>query len=377
MTVDELVEEATRRSGVPASANDSYREGLGVLVDGWGRSRLLGEQGYVACQQSAVDHLVNRLKVDDYIARRSDLTTTEVSRPVFVMGMPRTGTTMVSYLLGADPARRSLLTWEVSDPIPPATSTTLKTDPRCLARLKLTEELLAANPDHGAHFEPGDGPTECVFVHSQDFKSLEWETMTPIQAYFDFMMDGDLTSAYAYEKRMLQALQSQAPGVWNLKAPSHALNIRALLKVFPDARLIWTHRDPFKAAASLVSISFKAQGVFCETRDLDHIVRNFPRSLGEHVARPMAVRAEGCDIYDLYYADLLRDPMGEMRKLYAWLGDDFTPDAEAGMRAWLLQNPQHKHGAHAYDLERFGMTEEHFRPSFKAYLDRYPVEREV
>jgi len=154
------------------------------------------------------------------------------------------------------------------------------------------------------------------------------------------------------------------------------VHVRALLETYPDARIVWTHRDPYTAMGSLCSLIAGSHTVFNERSDDDYIGRHYPPQMAEHLNRPREVRRErGQDIfYDLHYAALMRDPIGEMRKLYAWLGDELTPAAEAGMRAWLAQNQQHKHGKHSYNIERFGLSVPKLRPFFEDYVREYEVE---
>ncbi len=377
--VDELIEEARRATGLERFDSESFREGLQVLATDINNDTDRGEPFVERFRNDLVTALSCRLTVTDYLDKRPELLARPIERPVFVFGIPRTGTTLLSNLLAADPARRSPLTWEIDDPVPPATSDTLYTDPRALVRLEQERAMLAANPAYGKYYR-GSAiyPNECVFIHAHDFRTLMWESRGKLPGYREFVFSTDATPAYEYEKRFLQLLQSQAPGVWNLKMPSHALFIPQLLKVFPDARLIWTHRDPFTAAGSLCSlISLGHQG-FIGRIDKEWIGWNYPDQCAIHADRAMDARdAIGDDrIIDVHYADMMRDPIGTMRMLYKALGDDFTPEAEAGMQAWIDDNPQGKFGRHEYKLAEYGLSKEKLEPLFERYLARFDVERE-
>jgi Sulfotransferase family len=299
---------------------------------------------------------------------------------VFVFGIPRTGTTLLSNLLAADPARRSPLTWEVDDPVPPATTATLYNDPRALARLEQERKLLAAHPDMGKYYRNSAiYPNECMFFIQSDFKALIWEGRGKLPNYRDWLFhDADLTSTYRYHKRFLQLLQAHAPGVWNLKQPSHALWLETLLKSYPDARLVWTHRDPIAATASFCSLMRMGNGAFGAPPDMSWLAENYPWQAVEHADRIMNSREKlGHDrIIDVHYADLMRNPIPTMRKLYRALGDDFTGAAESGMSTWLADNPQGKFGKHEYALAQFGLTADQIRSRFERYLSQYQVEAE-
>jgi hypothetical protein len=378
LIADQLIEQAQKATGLTRFDSESFREGLEILVSDVNadeRPEPLVER----TREAFVKALADRLKVTDYLARRPELLQRPIERPVFVFGIPRTGTTLLSNLLAADPARRSPLTWEIDDPVPPATTATLFTDPRAVTRLEQERQLLAARPEMGRIYR-GSAiyPNECVFIMAHDFKTLMWDSRGRLPNYRDWIFATDATSAYLYHKRFLQLLQAEAPGVWNLKMPSHALYLETLLKVYPDARLIWTHRDPYTATGSLCSIIKFAHLGFRGSVDTEWLAENYPWQAAQHANRAMDARDRiGEDrIVDVHYADLTRDPLGTMRKVYKTLGDAFMPEAEAGMRAWLDDNPPDKFGKHEYKLAEFGLTPAKIAPLFERYLARYQVEPE-
>lgn len=378
LVADRLIDEARRTTGLERFDSESFREGLGILVDDFS-SVDRPEPAMARFQADVVKALSDRLKTTAYLESRPELLDRPIKRPLFAFGIPRTGTTLLSNLLAADPARRSPLTWEIDDPVPPATRDTLFTDPRAVARLEMERKMLAARPDMGKYYRSSAiYPNEDVFIMAHDFKTLMWESRGKLPAYREWIFQTDVTSAYQYHKRFLQLLQADAPGVWNLKMPSHALYIRTLLKIYPDARLVWSHRDPFMATGSFCSIIALSHNVFQGMVDKEWIGRNCTWQAAQHCNRAMDARdAIGEDrIVDVYYSDLTNDPIATMRKLYAALGDDFTAEAEAGMRAWLEVNPQNKFGKHEYDLAQYGLSLETLTPVFERYLSRYHIERE-
>ena len=316
-----------------------------------------------------------RMRVDDYIRRNPQVTKAEVKRPVFILGIPRSGTTMVSYLLDADPESRALLKWEAYNVAPPAASGALRTDPRCIAEKAKDEVIIEANPQGAAHhFEAGDGPTECVHLMAQDFKSLMFAVLSSTPTYHDWILCCDMRSAYAHRKRVLQILQSTNPGRWVLKMPSDALFIRTLFATFPDAKVIWTHRDPYATFASSMSMRAHSRPIFNKNADVGYMRERFPLQLALHLARPLEMsRDRPDDLYDLYYDDLVADPLGQMKKVYAWLGDPWTGAAKTGMQAWLEQNPQGRFGRHRYSLSQWGFTQQDLEPYFSDYLRAHPV----
>ena len=379
LVAEQLIEQARKATGLERFDSDSYREGLDVFLKDVNACEYI-ESGMQRLVSTVVGALSTRLKVTAYLEQRPELLKRPIERPVFVFGVPRTGTTLLSNLLAADPNRRSPLTWEIDDPVPPPTTATLFSDPRALARLESERQMLAARPEMGKYYRNSAiYPNECMFFIHADFKALMWEGRGVLPHYRDWLFhQADLSSTYEYHKRFLQLLQADAPGVWNLKQPSHALWIEALLKVYPDARLVWTHRDPLTATGSFCSLMSLSHKGFMGKTDDAWLGTNYPWQAVEHAKRIMDFRDKfGEDrVIDVHYADLMRKPVDTMRTLYQALGDDFTAEAESSMTQWINDNPQDKFGRHEYKLAQYGLTPDQVRGMFERYLSRYDVESE-
>ena len=379
LSVEQLMEAAAKATGLSDFGPASFREGLDILVGDVNADK---ERPAEALQRNAglyTKLLMDRLKVINAIKERPAVLDAPVERPVFVMGIPRTGPTLLNNLLAADPARRSTLKWELDDPVPPPTTATLYTDPRALAALEEERKLLAAHPEAGRIYRMSAVyPFECVSIFAHEFDTLMLESAGKLPNYRDFVFQSDWTAGYEYHKQFLQLHQADAPGVWNLKMPSHILAIETLLKVYPDARLIWTHRDPFTATGSFCSIIAMGHQSMAGRIDSEWIADNCTWQAEQHYRRGMEARARiGHDrIIDVHYADLMRDPMGSMKSLYAALGDEFTAEAQAGMQAWIDDNPQGKFGKHEYKLAQYGLDLAKLEPVFADYLAAYDIERE-
>lgn len=378
---DKLVTHASERAGFHDFGGDSWREGLRLLVDSVESTPGVNPGGRDFVYGQFADALWNRLRIVDYLNQHPEIRAQPVQRPLVILGLPRTGTSLASYLLDRDPQRRSLLTWEAEDSVPPPSPDTLRTDPRCLkkkAELKaLADGLKAANIPL-VHWDEADGPTECLFVQNQDFKAYLWEAFMPTSAYAEWLLETDMTSAYAYERSVLQLLQSRAPGTWSLKMPSHAVHIEALLATFPDVRIIWAHRDPFKATASFLRLNYLSRAVLGCAVDTADVVSNVLRQLRAHVIRPLKARERIGDdrFFDLHYAALMHDPIGVMHSLYDWAGDELTASTEHAMLDWLQRNPQDRFGAAPYSLDGTGVTRADLEPVFAEYLSAFDIELE-
>ncbi|BCP01359.1 sulfotransferase family protein [Mycobacterium intracellulare] len=383
-TTDDVFKLAAQRTGLTEIDSDSWRDGLAIMLDELNSSAAFTPFGRERVLTDATDALGRRMQVHAYIQEHPEVLDAPVERPLIVLGMPRTGTTVISYLLDQDPARRSLLHWQCVHPIPPATTEALRTDPRCLALLEEQRKILDMVTQAKVplpHWEDADGPTEDMFIHNQDFKGLSWDSFLSTSRYAEWLFhEADMTSTYEYQKRYLQVLQSTAPGNWSLKMPSHSVHIEALLKVFPDARLIWAHRDPYRATGSLCNLWKLPKGMVLhpDAIDLNAMGRNAMAQMRYHVQRPLRARDRIGDerFFHMYYHEMMRDPMDVMRRIYEWADEPLTAETEARMRNWLAGHRQDRFALNAYTLDQYGLTVGALEPIFAEYLDTFDIELE-
>jgi Sulfotransferase family len=383
-TPDDVLKIAALRTGLSDVDSDSWRDGLALIIDEVNTSPAFTPLGRERILDDAAKALGRRLQVDDYVRTHPEVLDTPVERPLFVMGMPRTGTTVISYLLDQDPSRRSLIHWQCVHPVPPAPTDALRTDPRCLALLdeqRKMVELVKQAKIPLPHWEDADGPTEDMFIHNQDFKGLSWDSFLATSRYAEWLFhETDMTSAYEYQRRYLQVLQSTAPGTWSLKMPSHSVYLDVLLEVFPDARVVWAHRDPYKATGSLANLWKLPKGMVMhpDAVDLEAMGRNAMDQMKVHVERPLRTRERIGDdrFFHMHYSDMMRDPMDVMRRLYDWAGDPLSEEVESRMQAWLSAHPQDRFGMNTYSLDQYGLTVDVLRPVFAEYLDAFDIELE-
>ena len=377
---DELIEAARQATGLERFDSESFREGLGVLLADANRVHY-PEMGVQRFRGAIIGSLATRLKTTAYLEQRPELLERPIERPVFVLRHSayrhdapqqlagcRSGAPLAAHLGN----RRSRAASHHGDAVQRSAG--------ARAAGCRSASSLPPGPRWGSTIAfSAIYPNECMFFIHSDFKALMWEGRGKLPNYRDWLFhDADLTSTYQYHKRFLQLLQADAPGIWSLKQPSHGLWIDTLLKVYPDARLVWAHRDPIAATGSFCSLMRMGHSAFGLQPDIAWLAENYPWQAVEHANRIMSARERlGHDrIIDVHYADLMRDPLQTMRALYRSLGDDFSAAAENAMRAWLADNPQGKFGKHEYALEQFGLTAEQVRSMFEPYLSRYEVEAE-
>ncbi len=351
-----------------------------IRLEGYPLFRLVAPQTVErrqSVQQELVDTLSNRLRVEDYLAKHPELLQRPIAKPMFVFGLPRTGTTLVINLLNVDPARRCLLRWESFDPVPPPKPEEMHAGPRYAKSQERSDLGLKFAPQISAiHHENADSPSECQFAMSPSFVSQYFDSVYHVPSYHRwFLHEADYLPAFRYHKRLLQLLQANVGGRWTLKNPWHPLFLGALTTVYPDARLVMTHRDPVDVVGSSCSLLKAVRPMFSDHVDNTAIADCLLETFDVMIERSDAYRAaHGADsIYDLQYADVMRDPIGEIRKIYAHFDEPLTPEAEAAMQAYMGDNPKGKLGKHSYALEDYGLSREQVRERYRDYCERYRI----
>lgn len=377
MNVESLIAAAQQQTGLSNLGDPSILDALARLVDGLNNEAKLNARGEKSVEGNLVATLVNRLKVEDYLTKHPELLQKPVEKPLFVFGLPRTGTTLVINLFSVDPARRSFLRWEAFDSVPPPKKEELHAGPRFEKAQAMIDMSLKYAPHISAiHHEDGDSPTECQFLMSPSFVAQYYDSMYEMPSYHQwFLEEADYLPAFRYHKRMLQLLQAETGGRWTLKNPWHPLFLNELTTVYPDAQLVMTHRDPVEVVGSACSLLKAVRPMFSDAVDLKAIGKNMMSTFDKMIERTIAYKEKhGWDsIYDLQYADVMRDPIGEVKKVYQHFDEPFTAEAEAAMQAFMQNNQQGKHGKHTYSLEDYGLTKEQVRAHYKDYTDRFNI----
>jgi hypothetical protein len=368
---DELLAEARDETGLADFGEDSFRDGLERLVRALRDEAGLNAAGQGALRQTIVTLLAQRLQVEHWYRCHPEIDDEVLERPLFGLGLPRTGSTALSHLLAEDPDTRSLRMWEATRPCPPP-STVAGADPRVeRGRSELRQQ--AQDSPRRAALVPSTatGPTECQLLMGLDFKSHYFQAVARIPSYSTWLLhDADLTTTYRYERRVLKLLQWGFPAMpWRLKSPTHLLFLDHLDQAFPDARFVMTHRDPAEVMVSVADLYAEIAGRFSDDTD--------PRYLGalnvEHWSVGMRRAVEFRDtrapdrFHDIDFRAMQRDPIAEVRGLYAWLGEPVTGAFEAGMRRWWRENAEQRQPNVHPDPAAFGIDVDQVRPLFARY----------
>jgi hypothetical protein len=377
----QLMEQAALETGFDDFGPDGFLPGLELYCHAASDEASLNELGELAVGAYVTENLKRRLKVINWASTHPEVREEKIEAPIIVIGLFRAGTTLLSYLLDQDANNRSLLNWEAADNVPPPTPETWRSGPRVDAGRAMVELTNQMNPDMDTvHHEEADGPTECITVMAQDWKSLMWETLANVPSFGEWLLQADHHSAYEHHKLVLQILQSQGVrGRWTLKSPHHSIALDALSETYPDATFVQLHRDPVVVAASSCSLIRTLSKGFSDVDHTAYIARHWSDVLAACVDRPDDFRERHPEhpIVDVPYEQLMTDPINALATIYKGAGLEFTPATEAKMSKYVAEHPKGKFGRHSYRLEELGLDGAATAERFSRYSRRHDVAPEA
>jgi hypothetical protein len=375
-TIDDLHASATKVVGLEDFGTDDYREGLGVLLESYARDAELTPFGNKVNRAFLRGVLIARLLSEAAWKQHPQHADVAIEQPIFVTGLPRSGTTAVHRLLNADPGHQGLEMWLTEMPQPRPPRETWASDP-------VYQRLAAAYDKHhvehpefmGVHHISADQVEECWQLLRQSAMSVSYECLAYLPTYSEWLRDRDWTPAYRRHRRNLQLIGLPDAGKrWVLKNPSHLFALDAIFEVYPDALVIQMHRDPRTIIASVCSLneqatagwSEKFRGPVVGATQLDLWARGAERFL---VDRKRHDAAQFCDVdYDAFVAD----PIGTVESIYRHFGLPLTDEARAAMAALHSESTTGAaRPAHRYTLDDFGLTSEQVDARFGAYREAH------
>ncbi|WP_052505950.1 sulfotransferase [Novosphingobium sp. P6W] len=372
-----LMERACLQTELAAFGDDSFREGLEVLVKALSAQAGLNAVGTASMEMQIVDMLSQRLQVEDWYRRHPEIDEQEIVAPLICLGLPRTGSTALACLLGEDPEVRSLRNWECMAPCPPPDAATLGNDPR-LARAQETMERRARLFPRMTAMLPSTAtsPTEDQLLMGHDFKSQLFQAFAHVPDYVEWLNhEADLVPTYRYVKRVLKLLQWRCPpNRWRLKNPSHTLFIDALDEVFPDARFVMTHREIVSVLPSVADLYLELHKAYADEVDLVAIGRQTADFCELGMRRMIAFReaGNGGRFFDIQFAPFQLDPFPIIEDLYAFAGETLGAEARARMEAWRCNTPRDA-GYQRTDMAEFGFEAGALRERFQFYSERFGI----
>ncbi len=326
-----------------------------------------------------------RLQLMAYLRSDPAVVDEPIEAPLFVAGAPRTGTTILHALLAADPAHRVPLGWELLRPVPPPNPDPLRRSADARIELAEQELVLPQTVVSGllkVHVYGARRPKECLSAMSFAFRSEEFSTRYFVPSYESWLGSCDMTPAYRMHRLVLQVLQRRTgPGRWVLKSPVHLHSLPTLLRVYPDARVAVTHRDPLSMLASLTSLVATLRWAHSNALDYAQIAASHAERYRASLARLVAWTQQGqlpaAQLHHSRYADFLRDPIRVVAELYARFGIPFESSLRARLRDTLAAQPKGEHGEHDYSFDALGLDPRAWRAEFSAYQKYFDVPDEI
>ncbi|MGC9194672.1 MAG: sulfotransferase family protein [Syntrophobacteraceae bacterium] len=377
-----LLRRAFELTGLDDMGEQPWDEPLSVLLQSIETDARLNLIGRICFRSDILRMLCNRLYLQQARKAHPQIAEQIISGPVFITGLPRTGSTLLHALLAQDPQSRAPQVWEVMHPTPPPERASYKQDPRVYKTARELKWLDIIIPGFKkAHMIDARLPQECIAITGHSFISYLFESMYFVHSYRAWHEKEDKGPAYEYHKQFLQHLQWRAPGThWALKAPSHLFALKTLLQVYPDARIVLTHRDPLSVLPSCASFTELLRGAFTNTIDK----KQLGAEIAQHWQKGSRIAVDFCKsqgdgpghVLNIFYNDLVKNPLAVVRSIYRHFDMKLTAEAEAAMRVFLARNPQNNHGVHRYTLCEYGFDPETERRRFAPYTGFFGIEPE-
>jgi len=369
------MEAAAADAGLDDFGDVPFAEALDVLLGALDREAGLDEVRTKAAAGGIVRLLVKRLRLVADRKRYPAIAQVAITAPVVIVGLPRTGSTHLHGLLGQVEGVRTPRFWEMAVPSPPPEQATFDTDPR----IAQVDAELAATPAglQVRHPFAARRPEQCNLLHDWAFMNQTPIASYHVPSYRDWLFDAHHGPAYEAHRRTLQHLQWCTGGRWVLKYPKHLMSLDTLLETYPDAVLVWTHRDPAVVVPSACSLTSYMRALSSGTVDLPRFGREWA-VLEELVAyRGACARDRMADarsrVIDVHYRDLMADQVGTVAAVLEFAGIPFTEASRAAVEAFSAENAKDRHGAHSYTAEEFGLDAARLRRRFGWYIDRFGV----
>lgn len=380
-SVDSLLAEArTRTGGLEDFGPGPFTEPLALFVASLETDARLNAVGQYIARERALAHIVNRLQYVNDRKLFAGVERQRIVKPVFIIGLGRTGSTILHDILAQDPANRAPLTWEVTFPSPPPATATFQTDPR-IARCEAgfpplderREKFKAMHP-MGARLSQ-----ECVVMMGDAMCTPLFHNQFRVTAYQDWVdREGDWAHVYDFHHKQLQHLQSSHAGErWVLKTGAHMWGLEHLLKTYPDARIVFTHRDPVKSLTSYASLTALVRSMGSDEVDRFEVAEDWNPRLQRALEHAIAVRTAknypDAVFYDMRFSEFILDQFAVVEKIYGAFDLPMTDAAAARMKWFIADNPQGKHGIHRYSPEEYGISPAVVRRDFRPYIERFDL----
>lgn len=371
-----IIKDASKRTGLSDCGGLDYQPGLQKLVYAFNHEASLTQIGRIAAKESLVDSMVIRMQLLDYVKKHPEITEQKIEQPIFILGLPRTGTSILHAVVAEDPNNRAPLMWEMMAPFPPPTADRAKHEDTIVAMEKKSSQIEQLSPGFKAIHETNPRlAEECIALMTSAFFQEQFSTVNRLPSYRKWYMDADAIPAYEWHKLFLQYLQAHY-GIkrWILKSPLHLPFLDTILKVYPDACIVQTHREPIKVLGSVSSLICTLRSAFSDNINPLQIGHEESLFFADVLQRGLDQRKainKPEQFYDFQFDDVINRPVDAVADMYQHFGLTLTDEARNKMQNYLNNRPRTKHGKHSYTLDTFGLEAEKDGAMFAQYRDQF------
>ncbi|HUA88640.1 MAG TPA: sulfotransferase [Steroidobacteraceae bacterium] len=338
----------------------------------------LNEVGVHTWRARLLNTLITRLRARDWFHRHPDILEEQLPPPVVILGLARTGTTLLHRLLATDPRFYAAAWWEVRFPVP-VSAEDIQGEQRIPAAKLEVAGILQAMPDLAA-IHPWDamGADEDIMLIDQTLLSTTAESLACVPSYRDWIHSLDLRPAYGYLVQLMQFLQwqkkrhGQQADYWVLKTPMHLGYVEVIAELMPGATFVQTHRDPLTTMPSFASFVHVLWAMNSGSADAREAARQWSQTLEEHLNHCMDQRERLPNRFiDVDFRDTVNAPVGVAERIYQGIGLPMTPATRSGISAYMDTHPREGRPKHEYTLEEFGFTRSELERRFRRYREKH------
>ncbi len=373
LDADRIIKKVKKRASFSGRLENA-ENGLREMIKSINEEAQPNPFGSLAVKKLIERTLYDRYKIEQVLAQNSEIEQAEIKEPVFIIGMPRTGTTILHALMHEDPAHRSPLAWECLLPYPVPKPDTFNDNPQLNTVKKEFKQLFKLVPDfQRKHFMAADSPQECLTINNFDFNSFQISAQLYVPSYMDWFANrADRLATMRFHKRFLQYLQSGGVKAerWLLKTPVHLMRLDELFEVYPDARIVMTHRQPTNVVTSTASLISSVRSLYSDHEDpvrtgyeqLEMWSLYFERFLESRKRLDKEDR-----FINLKFEDFIDDQVATVRKIYERFNWPLSNSTLVRFENFIARNPRDKNGLHFYQMKDFGLDKEMVDTKFKHY----------
>ena len=376
----QLLDEASQRTGLRDYGDERFREGLRVLLESYDAEARLNPFGRMNVREELLGVLSARLGLIEQWKRNPEVLAAPIERPIFIVGLPRTGTSALHDLLAEDPDHQVLEYWLAASPTPRPLAEISRSDPRLRAARRELRAIYTLDPGLRAlHDMRAEGPEECRHLFRHSFVDDTFDSMATVPTYGEWFRSQEISHVYAWHRDALALVQSTAPSRrWVLKYPAHLRNLDLLFRTYPDACMVQTHRDPVDVLPSLCSLVYRLRCLYSDEVDARTVGRWQMEMWAQILERGLEVRQrhDPARFHDVHFAEFQRDPVEAIRAIHRHFGGTFEEASAERIRRYRAAHPPGQHGSHRYRAEDYGISDGEIRERFAAYREAFDIDRQ-